>query len=133
MPTFSAPDGTHLAYHMFGEGIPVICLPGGPMQDSVYLGDLGGMSAYRQLIMVDHRGSRGRLRPAGHPRDTGRIQRAGAAACRRGRPEHDPERRGRISPSCSPTPSSSFNQKQAIFRGSMTLTGSWRQPRRSLG
>ncbi len=23
---------------------PVVCLPGGPMQDSAYLGDLGGMS-----------------------------------------------------------------------------------------
>lgn len=57
MPTFSAHDGTDLAYHVFGEGIPVICLPGGPMQDSVYLGELGGLSARRQLIMVDHRGT----------------------------------------------------------------------------
>jgi proline iminopeptidase len=57
MPNFSAPDGTDLAYHVFGEGIPVICLPGGPMQDSVYLGELGGLSAHRQLIMVDPRGT----------------------------------------------------------------------------
>jgi proline iminopeptidase len=57
MPTFSAPDGTDLAYHVFGEGKPVICLPGGPMQDSVYFGDLGGLSAHRQLIMMDHRGT----------------------------------------------------------------------------
>jgi proline iminopeptidase len=57
MPTFSAHDGTDLAYHVFGEGIPVICLPGGPMQDSVYLGELGGLSAHRQLIMVDYRGT----------------------------------------------------------------------------
>lgn len=57
MPTFSAHDGTDLAYHVFGEGIPVICLPGGPMQDSVYLGELGGLSAHRQLIMVDPRGT----------------------------------------------------------------------------
>jgi pimeloyl-ACP methyl ester carboxylesterase len=57
MPAFSAPDGTSLAYHVFGEGIPVICLPGGPMQDSAYLGELGGLSAHRQLIMVDHRGT----------------------------------------------------------------------------
>jgi proline iminopeptidase len=57
MPTFSAPDGTDLAYHVFGAGIPVICLPGGPMQDSVYLGELGGLSAHRQLIMVDPRGT----------------------------------------------------------------------------
>jgi pimeloyl-ACP methyl ester carboxylesterase len=57
MPTFSAHDGTDLAYHVFGEGIPVICLPGGPMQDSAYLGELGGLSARRRLIMVDPRGT----------------------------------------------------------------------------
>ncbi len=57
MPTFAAYDGTELAYHVFGDGAPVVCLPGGPMQDSVYLGDLGGLSAHRQLIMLDLRGT----------------------------------------------------------------------------
>jgi proline iminopeptidase len=57
MPHFSADDGTDLAYHVSGEGIPVVCLPGGPMQDSAYLGELGGLSAHRQLIMVDLRGT----------------------------------------------------------------------------
>jgi proline iminopeptidase len=57
MPAFSAHDGTKLAYHVFGDGPPVVCLPGGPMQDSVYLGDLGGLSAHRQLIMLDPRGT----------------------------------------------------------------------------
>ncbi|MFF5205329.1 alpha/beta fold hydrolase [Streptosporangium sp. NPDC000396] len=57
MPTFSAHDGTGLAYHVFGEGVPVICLPGGPMQDSVYLGELGGLSAHRRLIILDPRGT----------------------------------------------------------------------------
>ncbi|GAA3825810.1 alpha/beta hydrolase [Sphaerisporangium flaviroseum] len=57
MPTFSAPDGIDLAYHEIGEGVPVVCLPGGPMQDSAYLGELGGLSAHRQLIMVDPRGT----------------------------------------------------------------------------
>lgn len=57
MPTFSAHDGTDLAYHVFGKGNPLICLPGGPMQDAVYLGELGGLSAHRQLIMVDPRGT----------------------------------------------------------------------------
>ncbi len=57
MPSFSAGDGTDLAYHVFGRGIALICLPGGPMQDSVYLGELGGLSAHRQLIMVDPRGT----------------------------------------------------------------------------
>lgn len=37
MPTFAAPDGTLLAYHVTGEGDPVVCLPGGPMQDASYL------------------------------------------------------------------------------------------------
>lgn len=57
MPTFSAHDGTDLAYHVSGEGSPVICLPGGPMQDTDYLGELGGLSAHRQLILMDLRGT----------------------------------------------------------------------------
>ncbi|PSL02132.1 pimeloyl-ACP methyl ester carboxylesterase [Haloactinopolyspora alba] len=57
MPTFAAHDGTELAYHVFGEGSPVVCLPGGPMQDSAYLGDLGGLSEHRQLVMLDLRGT----------------------------------------------------------------------------
>jgi proline iminopeptidase len=57
MPTFPARDGTDLAYHLLGEGMPVTCLPGGPMQDSAYLGELGGLSAHRRLVMVDPRGT----------------------------------------------------------------------------
>ncbi|MGW3115590.1 alpha/beta fold hydrolase [Streptomyces sp. NPDC001107] len=58
MPAFSAYDGTKLAYHVFGEdGPPLICLPGGPMQASAYLGELGGLSAHRRLIMPDLRGT----------------------------------------------------------------------------
>ncbi|MFE3139634.1 alpha/beta fold hydrolase [Streptomyces scopuliridis] len=57
MPTFPAHDGTELAYHVLGQGAPVICVPGGPMQDSVYLGELGGLSAHRQLILLDLRGT----------------------------------------------------------------------------
>ncbi|MFI1104098.1 alpha/beta fold hydrolase [Streptomyces melanogenes] len=57
MPTFSTYNETKLAYHVFGEGPPVICLPGGPMQASAYLGELGGLSAHRQLIMLDLRGT----------------------------------------------------------------------------
>lgn len=56
MPTFSASDGTRLAYRTEGAGDPVVCLPGGPM-DSRYLGDLGGLSAHRRLILPDPRGT----------------------------------------------------------------------------
>jgi proline iminopeptidase len=56
MPTFSAPDGTQLAYHVHGAGDPLVCLPGGPT-DAGYLGDLGGLSAHRRLIMLDLRGT----------------------------------------------------------------------------
>ncbi|WP_374106109.1 hypothetical protein [Kitasatospora sp. RG8] len=52
MPTLIAPDGTELAYRVLGEGAgaPVVCLPGGPMRDSVYLGDLGGLPAHRRFV-----------------------------------------------------------------------------------
>ncbi|MFK0261558.1 alpha/beta fold hydrolase [Streptomyces angustmyceticus] len=56
MPTFSAPDGTQLAYRVIGDGDPLVCIPGGPT-DSAYLGDLGGLSAYRRLIVLDLRGT----------------------------------------------------------------------------
>ncbi|WP_412074799.1 alpha/beta fold hydrolase [Streptomyces xanthophaeus] len=56
MPTFTAPDGTQLAYRTHGDGDPVVCLPGGPA-DSLYLGDLGGLSAHRRLIFLDLRGT----------------------------------------------------------------------------
>ncbi|WP_336054809.1 alpha/beta fold hydrolase [Streptomyces sp. CA2R101] len=56
MPTFSAPDGTQLSYRVTGEGDPVVCIPGGPA-DSAYLGDLGGLSAYRRLVVLDLRGT----------------------------------------------------------------------------
>jgi proline iminopeptidase len=56
MPTFSAPDGTQLAYRVTGDGDPVVCLPGGPA-DSLYLGHLGGLAAHRQLVVLDLRGT----------------------------------------------------------------------------
>jgi proline iminopeptidase len=57
MPSFCAADGTELVYHVYGEGVPLVCLPGGPMRDSAYLGDLGGLAGHRQLIMLDLRGT----------------------------------------------------------------------------
>ena len=64
MATFDAADGTRLTYHQAGEGRPLICLPGGPMQASAYLGELGGLSAHRQLSLLDLRGTGASAVPA---------------------------------------------------------------------
>lgn len=56
MTTFAAPDGVELAYHLVGEGEPLVCVPGG-MLASAYLGELGGLARHRQLVMVDLRGT----------------------------------------------------------------------------
>lgn len=55
--TVRADDGTELAYRVVGDGPPLLCLPGGPMQDADYLGDLGGLSAHRRLVLLDPRGT----------------------------------------------------------------------------
>ncbi len=57
MEIFNGTDGTRLAYHRCGEGELLVCLPGGPMRSSAYLGDLGGLSAHRTLALLDPRGT----------------------------------------------------------------------------
>ncbi|TDC36546.1 alpha/beta hydrolase [Micromonospora sp. 15K316] len=57
MPTFDSADGTRLAYRRTGSGDPLICLPGGPMMASAYLGDLGGLGGQRSLVLLDLRGT----------------------------------------------------------------------------
>ncbi|WP_189233425.1 alpha/beta fold hydrolase [Streptomyces flaveolus] len=57
MPTLTAYDGTELAYHVRGDGDPLVVLPGGPMRASAYLGDLGGLTAHRRLVLLDLRGT----------------------------------------------------------------------------
>ncbi|WP_419993118.1 alpha/beta fold hydrolase [Streptomyces boninensis] len=57
MPTFTSYDGTELAYHRQGAGPPLVCLPGGAMRASEYLGDLGGLAAHRTLVKLDLRGT----------------------------------------------------------------------------
>jgi pimeloyl-ACP methyl ester carboxylesterase len=57
MPRFTSYDDTELAYHLIGRGEPLICLPGGAGRASSYLGDLGGLSAHRQLVLLDNRGT----------------------------------------------------------------------------
>jgi pimeloyl-ACP methyl ester carboxylesterase len=62
--TFESTDGTRLAYHRAGDGPPLICLPGGPMFFSDYLGDLGGLSVRRGLVRLDLRGTGDSATPA---------------------------------------------------------------------
>lgn len=64
MFTFTAPDGTELACHVRGSGPPLVCLPGGPMRASEYLGDLGGLTAHRTLYLLDLRGTGASAVPA---------------------------------------------------------------------
>ncbi|MFJ5560362.1 alpha/beta fold hydrolase [Streptomyces sp. NPDC093250] len=66
MPTFDAPDQTRLAYHRNGSGgaQPLVCVPGGPMMRSAYLGDLGGLGARQELVLLDLRGTGDSERPA---------------------------------------------------------------------
>jgi pimeloyl-ACP methyl ester carboxylesterase len=53
----TADDGTRLAIHVHGSGEPLLCIPGGPMLESGYLRDLGGLSAHRTLVRLDLRGT----------------------------------------------------------------------------
>jgi pimeloyl-ACP methyl ester carboxylesterase len=64
VPRFRSYDGTELAYRVVGAGDPLACLPGGPGAASVYLGDLGGLSARRTLILLDNRGTGASAAPA---------------------------------------------------------------------
>ncbi len=57
MEAFAAADGTRLAVHRVGDGPPLICLPGGPMRASAYLGNLGGLSEHYSLLLLDPRGT----------------------------------------------------------------------------
>jgi proline iminopeptidase len=55
----TADDGTRLALHLTGDGdaAPLLCLPGGPMLDSGYFRDLGGLAAHRTFALLDLRGT----------------------------------------------------------------------------
>ncbi|KIF67334.1 hypothetical protein HY68_35495 [Streptomyces sp. AcH 505] len=66
MLTFDVPDGTRLAYHRMGAGgdRPLVCIPGGPMMRSAYFGDLGGLAAQRELVLLDLRGTGDSAEPA---------------------------------------------------------------------
>lgn len=51
------PDAETVAVHLLGAGEPLLCIPGGPARASEYLEDLAGLSAVRQLLRVDPRGT----------------------------------------------------------------------------
>lgn len=57
MAQFTSYDGTKLASRRAGAGRPLVCLPGGPGRTPDYLGDLGGLGAWRELILPDTRGT----------------------------------------------------------------------------
>ncbi|GAA4711202.1 alpha/beta fold hydrolase [Phytohabitans rumicis] len=57
MLRFRSWDGTDLAYRVVGSGPPLVCVPGGPGQAVEYLGELGGLSDHRTLILLDNRGT----------------------------------------------------------------------------
>jgi pimeloyl-ACP methyl ester carboxylesterase len=62
--TFTSADGTRLTYHQTGHGRPVLCIPGGPLQASAYMGDLGGLTQHRSLVLLDLRGTGSSAEPA---------------------------------------------------------------------
>jgi pimeloyl-ACP methyl ester carboxylesterase len=55
MNSFTSYDGVELAYTSLGEGLPLVCLPGGPGRSVAYLEDLGGLDRTRSLLMLDPR------------------------------------------------------------------------------
>ena len=63
MRRFRSWDGTELAYRVVGSGPPLVCIPGGPGQAVEYLGELGGLSDRRTLILLDNRGTGGSQPP----------------------------------------------------------------------
>ncbi|MEP6665677.1 MAG: alpha/beta hydrolase [Nocardioidaceae bacterium] len=70
MSTYSASDGAELAYDLAGQGAPLLCIPGGPGRDPIYMEGLGGLAAGRQLIVLHPRGA-GRSSQSSDPSDYG--------------------------------------------------------------
>ena len=59
MQTFTTSTGSTLTYERFGEGPPLLCIPGGPGFTAAQLGDLGGLDQFRELIVLNTRGVAG--------------------------------------------------------------------------
>jgi len=59
MQFFPTPRNTTLGYSRVGRGRPLVCVPGGPLLPAAYLGELGGLSQYAELLLFDPPGSAG--------------------------------------------------------------------------
>jgi pimeloyl-ACP methyl ester carboxylesterase len=57
MTRFASYDGTEIGYRVLGDGPSLICLPGGPGREGVYLENLGGLDRTRRLVIPDTRGT----------------------------------------------------------------------------
>ena len=54
MPAFTTYDGAELTVTVLGAPAePVVVLPGGPLQQSRYLGNLGGLDAHHELVVLE--------------------------------------------------------------------------------
>jgi proline iminopeptidase len=51
MQFFSTPRGTHIGYDRRGTGHPLVCVPGGPLLPTEYLGNLGGLDRHADLVL----------------------------------------------------------------------------------
>ncbi len=52
-------DGARMTISTTGEGPRLLCIAGGPGRSAVYLGDLGGLTSTRTLMIPDARGTGG--------------------------------------------------------------------------
>jgi proline-specific peptidase len=64
MDELTTADGRRLAYRRVGTGPTLVCHPGGPGFSSLYLGELAGLGAELELVLLDPRGTGGSDRPA---------------------------------------------------------------------
>ena len=62
--SFVTADGRLLSYEREGEGLALVCHPGGPGFSSRYFGDLAGLAASFTLLKLNPRGTDGSDRPA---------------------------------------------------------------------
>jgi proline iminopeptidase len=64
MDRLTTADGRTLAYRRAGSGPTLVCHGGGTGFSASYLGDLGGLTAQLELVLLDPRGTGGSDRPA---------------------------------------------------------------------